>query len=363
MRIFIHIIIFSLLIQACKKPYDDPPIQESKSCLVVECTITNEPPPYTVLISKSVPYNSNLNPPKITGAIITINDDIGNIENVIEYPKHSGIYQTLATGMRGQIGRSYKIKINLQDGKNYESDWEKINASPTIDSIYADPGQVQYLLQEPDGTYYVSTKNGMNLHIDFTPFTDQDYYYKVETNYIQQTEKIIEGALTIYSWSTNTLVFNNGLKASIAEYSGPVKEFFIGFVPEVLIVDSNTITVSDGEIINSSIYSVSKKIYQIFTEENTQGVPSNSIFDPIPTQLSSNLKCVSDTTQTVFGYFAAASVVHRYQFFYLQESNDRYLTYNIDSIPSGLTPYGVDSVGNGTPMPKYWFYTFPTKFK
>ncbi len=98
----------------------------------------------------------------------------------------------------------------------------------------------------------------------------------------------------------------------------PVKEFFIGFIPEVLIVDSNTLTFSEGVIVNTSILSVSKKIYQIFSEESAQKVPSNTIFDPIPTQLSTNIKCVSDTPQTVFGYFAAASVVHRYQFFYLQ---------------------------------------------
>ncbi len=36
MRIFIYIIIFSLLILSCKKPYDNPPVQASKSFLVAE---------------------------------------------------------------------------------------------------------------------------------------------------------------------------------------------------------------------------------------------------------------------------------------------------------------------------------------
>lgn len=86
MKAFKYIVIFSIFIQSCKKPYDDPPVQEYISNLVVECTITNEPPPYAVKLTMSVGYNSNRTPYAVTHAKISISDDAGNIEKVIENP-------------------------------------------------------------------------------------------------------------------------------------------------------------------------------------------------------------------------------------------------------------------------------------
>lgn len=132
-KFIIYITIITAFIQACKEEYIDPPVQGGISNLVVDCIITNDPPPYKVSLTKSVAYNSLSTPPKVTKAKIFITDDLGNVENVIEKPSGSGNYQTSATGMRGEIDRSYKITIELINAKgtitsSYESDWEKLNA-------------------------------------------------------------------------------------------------------------------------------------------------------------------------------------------------------------------------------------------
>ena len=382
MKALKYILLISLFIQGCKKPYDDPPVQAGISNIVVECTLTNEPPPYIVYLTKSVPYNSKSNSSKVSNAKISILDDAGNIENLIEKPTGAGIYRTSANGMQGQVGRSYKLKIALTDGKTYnpkivstyESDWVKINEPPTIDSIYAENGQMQSLLQQPDGTYYIKTVDGLNMYIDAKPSSNQDYYYKFKSSMIQEYTQIFytdtvfgRNAIpppapytTLYGWFKNNINIDKNLRAGTAEYLVPIRKYFIGFVPEFVSTYTDTFhdsPVSVGVITTTTIYSVQKKLYRIFTEENSQTKPANSIFDPIPTQLESNIKCTSDTTKSVLGYFNAASVVYGYHFFLLTLSHKIY-SHKIDFLPSYIDPTGVDT----SAPPNFW-HTIYDRYK
>ena len=80
MKYIIIFILFLGVIQACKKPYDDPPTMEGPASLVVEGMITNDPPPYTVKLTWSTSYQALVatNPPVVPNAMVTITDDIGN---------------------------------------------------------------------------------------------------------------------------------------------------------------------------------------------------------------------------------------------------------------------------------------------
>lgn len=365
-----------MFIQACKKPYDDPPVKTGISNLVVDCTITNDPPPYSVRLTKSTGYNQQGSQTIIRNAKMSIIDDVGNIENVIEKPNGSGIYQTSPTGMQGQIGKSYKIKIGLtSNGKitsTYESEWVRLNESPVIDSIYAQTGQVQVLLQQSDGSYYTITVLGLNMYIDATPPAKQDYYYKFESSMLQEYTQVFYPNSryapmfgpppVLYGWFSNAITLNKDLKAGVADYSIPIKSYFLGFIPEFFSQSSDSFhdaPLSAGAVITAKVYSVSKEIYQIFTEENSQTKPVNSIFDPIPTQLETNIKCTSDTTQSVLGYFNAASVIKNYHFFLWAEGFDKIYSYKIDSLPTTITPAGIDT----NAAPGFWFYPNPVHKK
>ncbi len=372
MRTLNYIFIIALLAHACKEPYDDPPIQAVSSSLVVECTITTEPPPYAVKLTTSVAYNSSSYPKKVSNAKISILDDAGNTENVVEQPSGSGNYMTSAKGMQGQVGRSYKLIITLTDGKDkiystYESDWVKINELPKIDSLYAETGQLQTLMQNSDGSYFIYTRLGLNVYMDANPPANQDYYYKFNSSMIQEyTQKFYPGIngrytkpavlpVTIYGWYTSQVHVTNDLIEGSSQYPSPIKKHFIGFIPELFstVIDTfNDEPISAGNVTTTTIYSVSNKIYQIFTEENTQTQPANSIFDPVPTQLTSNIKCTSDTTKSVFGYFNAASVIHEYHYFFWVHVFDKIFSYKIDSMPPGIVNSGSDTVI----APSFWFY-------
>jgi len=361
---YISIVLIFLL--SCEKPYDDPPIQTTGTVLVIEGLITNDEPPYSVKLTQSVPYNkTSQEPTLVKSALINITDNTGKIENLIEKP--AGTYNTSATGMRGIIGRSYKIKVKLTDNSIYESDFIPLNPSPKIDSVYAEIGQVQSISQE-NGTTVVNTQLGLNVYIDATPYPDLDYYYKFKTSIVQEVQQTFypfgkaasasgpPPSYIIYSWGIGDLDIKKDLKANTVQNLSQIKKFFIGFIPEYFSTASDTMhdaPIWDGAITTAEIYSVPKMIYEIFTQENAQTKPSNSIFDPIPTQLGTNIKCTSDPSKNVLGYFAAASVARIYHHFCWVHPNKHISSKDLDSIPKVFEPA---TPPDSTGPPNFWVF-------
>lgn len=96
--------------------FDIPPAQ---FLTVIEGSITDQPGPYTVKASRGLSLDSDssfLVP--IERARITLLDDLGNTEAFTENAK--GIYETKGV-MRGTVGRTYRIRIEMPDGKLFES--------------------------------------------------------------------------------------------------------------------------------------------------------------------------------------------------------------------------------------------------
>ena len=117
--------------------------------LVVEGNITDRPGPYAVKITytkKLADYNS---PPPVAVKEVIIFDNVGNRETLSQ--TSSAIFQTSALGLRGTIGREYFVRIELSNGKIYESVPERINPAGAIDTAYYEFEQYK---PEKDETKY-----------------------------------------------------------------------------------------------------------------------------------------------------------------------------------------------------------------
>jgi Domain of unknown function (DUF4249) len=106
------------------------------SQLVVDGLITDEPGPYTVLLTKTAKIEKFYLRYRevVAKAKITISDDIGTSEVLNE--TEPGTYQTPENGIRGTVGRTYSIKIETKDGTIYESIPDKMNPVGELDSLY-----------------------------------------------------------------------------------------------------------------------------------------------------------------------------------------------------------------------------------
>ncbi|GAB4334762.1 MAG: hypothetical protein OHK0038_12150 [Flammeovirgaceae bacterium] len=127
----------------------NPTLKTIEPIVVVEALVTNREGDSFVKLTKTTPYNSSEETPKISGAIISLKDDASNQWNFSEVEK--GLYLP-PSGFKGEIGRTYEIKIMADNqvitAKNY------LPNISNIDSLKIEKRDFELPLE--DGFYMVA---------------------------------------------------------------------------------------------------------------------------------------------------------------------------------------------------------------
>lgn len=100
-------ILFILGLTGCTKVIDIN-LNEANPKIVVEASITDEPGPYYVKLTETVNFSSSNTYPAVQGAFVTLSDNVGSKDTLIEVSP--GIYQTKT--IQGLSGRTYTLAIN-----------------------------------------------------------------------------------------------------------------------------------------------------------------------------------------------------------------------------------------------------------
>jgi hypothetical protein len=109
MKNVISILFIALLFISCEKTVDLK-YKSNQSRIIIEGNITNEPGPYFVNITKSIPLSDTGNYPTIDNAIVAISDNAGNSETLT--PQGNGLYRT--NTLTGVPGRVYTLTVNAE---------------------------------------------------------------------------------------------------------------------------------------------------------------------------------------------------------------------------------------------------------
>ncbi|MBX2899751.1 MAG: DUF4249 domain-containing protein [Cyclobacteriaceae bacterium] len=103
--------------------------------VVIDGYISDAPGPYTIKVSKAFDTESKVSiRTPISVKKLILSDDYGNFEELVEV--ETGRYQTNPAGLRGTVGRSYTLRIELLDGRIYVSEPETIMPGGNIESVY-----------------------------------------------------------------------------------------------------------------------------------------------------------------------------------------------------------------------------------
>ena len=103
--------------------------------VVIDGFISDKPGPYTIQVTKAYDIESKLSTKApISLKSLTISDNVGTSEVMTQVSQ--GVYKTSATGIKGTIGRAYKIRIELLDGRIYESIPDTLHSAGTVDKVY-----------------------------------------------------------------------------------------------------------------------------------------------------------------------------------------------------------------------------------
>ncbi|NOT76007.1 MAG: DUF4249 domain-containing protein [Cyclobacteriaceae bacterium] len=157
-RIKFRWLLVFVLLSACVDHLDIT-LPEVQPIMIIEGKITDDPGPYTVLISKGVSLedDSLLRVP-IERAKIKLYDDLGNSEDMVE--NTPGEY--MSTGViRGQIGHSYHIGVEMADGGVFISEPDLLSPVGEIEAI-----KYEFEARSIERPYIVEPANIFKIFVD-----------------------------------------------------------------------------------------------------------------------------------------------------------------------------------------------------
>ncbi|MGE0590393.1 MAG: DUF4249 domain-containing protein [Cyclobacteriaceae bacterium] len=132
----ISLLFLTLLMgEACVDRIDVDAESTGQGILVVDGFISDAEGPYVIRLFRTTKAENVLEAsvPVIARSVV-ISDDTGKSE--ILTAKEDGVYRTAPTGIRGEIGRSYSLRVELIDGKVFESAPDLLSEGGQIDSLY-----------------------------------------------------------------------------------------------------------------------------------------------------------------------------------------------------------------------------------
>jgi len=337
---------FYLLLGSCITPYDFSSTQFVES-IVVQGMITNQPGPYLVNVTRSIPVNNQLEDSGIiSGVTVVINDDQGNSENLVE--KTPGNFYT--SSFQGVIGRSYTITVTTSEGNIYQSASEKLlPVGDIIDLRY------EFKQNEPENAnQQITSTNGFTILINGEVLPEQEgrmwwrwtgiYHIFTYPSLRTTLESGAKGAIAVTpaprSCSGYNLVkgvlhgpnsectccdcwvteYNQNALISDPKFisNGQITNYNIGFI------EANRRTMYDKYILEVEQLSISQDIYNFWKTINVQKSNGSNLFQTPPPKTGGNMTALTPNAIPVIGYFAASAIKKG-----SLELNKSYVPYNI----------------------------------
>jgi hypothetical protein len=322
---FIH-----LLICSCVTPYPVDSLQFQEA-IVVQGMITDQPGPYEIKVSKTIPVQDQLEPTSglLSGASILIEDDQGHSNQLVE--KTTGDFFT--TSIQGVIGNTYTITITTSDGNVYKSTPEKL--LPVGDF------NIEYEFKQVEDTLakmQITSANGFNIFIDSNVRPEQEGRVWWRST----------GTYHVLTFPGNRRTWANpgplppptgppaiqvpdpprcaGTDADpvctccdcwITDYNLPMvsKPTFIhnGQINnlKVAFIQANRRTLHDKYSLEIDQLSVSQAVYDFWKRMSIIQSNTSNLFQTPEPKVGGNLAASTKNAVPIIGYFAASSIVRK----------------------------------------------------
>lgn len=287
-----QMVIFSSCIEEIKQ------FSGNETPIIIDGVITDQKGPHTIKVLKQLRFNQPPNYDQFRGASVQIINDLEQVEQ-LTYAKY-GKFESSAD-FRGEIGRSYFVRVILPDGTKYESTREMMLSVPKIDSLWYElndtnidfkinfldeSNERNYLRWRFRGTYEVFSPLAASVDPE-----SQTYCHPKE--YLQELQSTC--------WLTDfdeefllieeDLYYQNRPRENALIYSLYVdRKFNYGYSA---LIEQQSLT--------NSAYNYWNAI------RNQQG-NTGSIFETANYRINGNISNVNDPGEFVLGFFGASSV-------------------------------------------------------
>lgn len=324
----ILIIAIIAIAQSCREPFF-PETSEYESLLVVEGKLTDNVGPYSIRLTRTSSLSDKESYPE-QNAFVTIEEEFGETIQLTEDER--GIYLTpeyfIATS-----GKKYKITIERSNGESYESDYEQLASSGSIESV-----SYNYKSWTEDRDGHKKDLEGLEFEVDASAPSGIQYF-KFEYSDIWEVHSFITyNSHPDICWSEST--GSNIIIHSTSDLSNSIIKDF-----EVVTIsnESNRLFYHYG--IQIKMLSISKNAYDYYSGLNKISQQSGSLYDPPPAQIVGNIRCLTNPGKLCLGYFlVAGEAASDYQFIkradtpiqYCSTGNEYCQVYDVTIYESGV---------------------------
>ena len=335
-----YIILSLLCIASCKEKYTAELKNSDKSALVVEGFLNAGVGPTTISLTRSYGVNSNGTIPRVTNAQVTVEGNDGSTSFALtETGTNTGVYRNPQLNL--VASKQYRLRIRTTGGKEYLSDFVPVKMSPPIDSIN-----------------WKWENNGVMIYANTHDATNNSRYYKWD--YEETWEIITNYYSTIKTLSNFTILPRNFPSEDVShcwKYDNS-RTIMIGssaqlqsdviFESALYQVPANNERIGErySVLVKQSVLTPQAYEYFSLMKKNTEQL--GSIFDPLPSELKGNIKCLSDPAETVIGFVTASSQQEKRIFISAtQLPNSK---FNFGECYWKLVPKNIDSIKKYAPV-------------
>jgi len=249
-------------------------VPNSPQQLVVEGTFTNETTVQTVRLSYTSPYFDENETPRVSNALVVIEDEFGPVDTLTEVSVGSGEYVTDSSGI---VGHTYTLYIKTLKNKEYRSTPEELKAVSPITSI-------QYHQVDSSGSLV------------------EGYYVTIDTF-------DPPGIGNLYRWvyRVNDKPRLHPLDMALMEdkyFDGNILENFT--VNQGQRIEGNPVDLDDVVLVRQS--SISRPYFDFLLQYMSVTGLVGSSFDPPPAAIEGNIRNIHDPNDVALGYFGASGV-------------------------------------------------------
>jgi hypothetical protein len=311
------IFLLTIMNTSCIEKYDTDPTLTAK-ILLVEGFITDQVQADTIEVSYSIGKETNIEIVPIKNCNLSIITDDGMSYKLKE--DLDGKYYTPSNLVK-QIGKSYKLKMSIPNGDNYESTFEKMSEVPTAKAY--DVFDEKAILSSDGNTF----RKGNKVYIDFQDSPNETNQYLFKYKYYEQiaicktcymTKILTDNGLTCvpvvpdpyqylpqfdYKCKGNCwdIYYNTNINIFSDVYTNGklVKGLFIGSIPYVNYT---------GALMELKLYSLSTEVYRFYNLLSLQSQKTGSLTDTPASPIVGNIRNIDNPKNPVTGFFGASSV-------------------------------------------------------
>jgi hypothetical protein len=329
-----------LLLLSCREVYYPDDISSGKSIPVIQGQILEDESP-TVVLSWALNYNNTV-PQYIHGAEVDVADDLGNRASLTEgLPGH---YVSATGDLIGKYGRTYTLHVKTAEGVEFVSTPEKIHSKPVLDSLYAITGIRTTYSYNSNNQLVTNKQDGLFILSALSASADSTQFYRFNTDVLKEATYIknlsTPSATPVFTWVTTKMDDIYTVAYSIETGNRQVlPEHQVGFLWYLydphMVTRTTSAPVTIGWVVTFRVYSVSRGVFDYYQSIADQLNAADELFVPVPSQVKSNIRCISNTGQPVIGVFEAASSVICYKAFRWRDK-DPYQSVVLDTFPTDV---------------------------